>query len=147
MVMDLRGKKTPLIIVIALLWLACMYLGWEDNFVLGMCLGVILMLLHMVLGAAKNGILSKKLLIYPFGIWAVLWIVSFLCSKYYSDLFKGVMPNFTILGFHPSFAFTIFFYWIGGMLTLSLGFVLYKDEWLSEKEWKDFVARVHKEAE
>jgi hypothetical protein len=144
--MDLRRKKNLLVICIALLWLGCMYLGWENNFVLGMCLGVVLMLLHLVLGAAKGGVISKKLLVYPFGVWAVLWIASFICSKYYSDLFTGAIPSFTIFGFHPSFAFTVFFYWIGGMLTLSLGFVLHKDEWLSEKEWKDFITRVHKEA-
>jgi hypothetical protein len=124
-----------------------MYLGWQNDFVLAMCLGVVLMFLHIVLGAAKNGVISKKLLVYPFGLWAILWIASFICSKHYSDLFAGVMPTFTILGFHPSFAFTIWFYWIGGMLTLSLGFHLYKDEWLSEKDWKDFVAQVQKEVE
>jgi hypothetical protein len=145
MVMDLARKKTPLMICIALLWLGCMYLGWKNNFILGMCLGVILMFLHMALGTAKQGVLSKKFFVYPLGIWAVLWIASFVCSKYYSDLFAGVMPSFTISGFHPSFAFTVFFYWIGGMLTLTLGFVLFKDEWLSEKDWKDFLTRVHQE--
>ncbi|GHS86034.1 hypothetical protein AGMMS49957_03390 [Synergistales bacterium] len=144
--MNLAKLKTVIVVFIAALWLACMYLGWQNDFVLAMCLGVVLMFLHMILGAAKNGVISKKLLVYPFGLWALLWIVSFICSKYYSDLFAGVMPSFTILGFHPSFAFTIWFYWIGGMLTLSLGFHLYKDEWLSEKDWKDFVSQVQKEA-
>ena len=143
--MNLAGKKTAIIVFVAVLWLGCMFLGWEDNFVLAMCLGVVLMLLHMILGAAKNGVISKKFLTYPLGAWAVLWIVSFIGAKYYSDFFKGVMPGFTVGGFHPSFAFTVFLYWIGGMLTLSLGFVLYKDEWLSEKDWKDFVDRVHQE--
>jgi hypothetical protein len=122
-----------------------MYLGWQNDFVPAMCLGVVLMFLHLILGAAKGGKISKKLFFYPLGIWGILWIASFILSKYYSDLFAGAVPSFTILGFHPSFAFTVLFYWIGGMLTLSLGFVLRKDEWLSEKDWKDFLNRVHGE--
>jgi hypothetical protein len=141
--MNLAKGKTAVVILIAALWLGCMYLGWQNDFVAAMCLGVVLMFLHMLLGAAKGGVISKKLLFYPFGVWAVLWIASFTLSKHFSDLFAGVMPSFTILGFHPSFAFTVFFYWIGGMLTLSLGFVLYRDEWLSEKDWKDFLNRIH----
>jgi hypothetical protein len=143
--MNLAKWKTVVIVLIAALWLGCMYLGWQNDFVPAMCLGVVLMLLHMLLGAAKGGVISRKLLVYPFGVWAVLWILSFIFSKYYSDLFAGVMPSFTIVGFHPSFAFTVFFYWIGGMLTLSLGFVLRRDEWLSEEDWKTFMNRVHRE--
>jgi hypothetical protein len=143
--MNLAKVKTACIVLIAALWLGCMYLGWQDDFVLAMCLGVVLMFLHMLLGAAKDGVISKKLLFYPLVVWAVLWIASFILSKYFSDLFAGVMPSFTILGFHPSFAFTVLLYWIGGMLTLSLGFFFYKDEWLSEKDWEDFVKRVHQE--
>jgi hypothetical protein len=142
--MNLAKGRTAVVVLIAASWLGCMVLGWKNYFVPAMCLGVVLMFLHLILGAAKGGVISKKLLIYPFGVWAVLWISSFILSKYFSDLFAGVMPGFTMLGFHPSFAFTVFFYWIGGMLTLSLGFVLNKDEWLSEKDWKDFQNRAHK---
>ncbi len=46
--------------------------------------------------------------------FAVLWIASFILSGYFGDLFAGATPTFTILGFHPSFAPTIFLYWIGG---------------------------------
>jgi hypothetical protein len=143
--MNLAKNRTAMIVLIAILWLACMFLGWKDLFIPAMCLGVLLMLLHMLLGTAKDGVVSKKFFVYPLGIWAILWIASFICSKYFSDLFAGVIPSFTIMGFHPSFAFTVWFYWIGGMLTLSLGLVLYIDEWLSEKEWQDFISRVHKE--
>jgi hypothetical protein len=143
--MNVVKNRTAMIILIAVLWLVCTYLGWKNIFVPAMCLGVVLMLVHFLLGSAKDGVVSKKFLVYPLGIWAVLWILSFIFSKHYSDLFAGRMPDFTIAGFHPSFAFTIFFYWIGGMLTLSLGFYLNRDEWLSEKDWQDFVSRVQKE--
>ena len=128
--------------LIAVLWIACIVLGTMGHFVAGMVLGVVLMFLHFLLGAAKSGVVSKKFLIYPLVIWAVLWIVSFILSGHYATEFAGVMPSFTVLGLHPSFAPTIFLYWIGGQLTLNLGHYLYQDEWLSEQEWEDFCAKV-----
>jgi hypothetical protein len=59
-------------------------------------------------------------------------------------MFEGIMPTFTILGFHPSFSWTIILYWIGGVLTLTLGFVKLKDEWLSEQDWEEFKKNVKK---
>lgn len=141
--MDISKHKTLLMVLIAILWIACIVTGTMGHFVAGMCLGVILMLLHMLLGVAKRGIVSKKFLIYPLVIWTVLWLISFLLSGYYADLFAGVMPTFTVLGFHPSFAPTIFLYWIGGQLTLNLGFYLLQDEWLSQKDWDEFCDQVH----
>ena len=127
--------------MIAVLWIACIVLGTIGQFVIAMCLGVVLMFLHMMLGMAKGGVVSKKFLIYPMVIWAVLWLVSFVLSGHFATEFAGVMPSFTVLGLHPSFAPTIFLYWIGGQLTLNLGFYLLQDEWLSQKEWDDFCAK------
>ena len=136
--MDIRKHKTLIWILIAILWIVCIVTGTTGHFVIGLVAGVPLMFLHMMLGIAKGGVVSKKFLIYPMVIWAVLWIVSFILSGYWADAFMGAMPSFTILGFHPSFAPTIFLYWIGGQLTLNLGFYLFQDEWLSQKEWDDF---------
>jgi len=140
--MDISKQKTPIIVLIAILWLACIVLGTTGHFVIGMCLGVVLMFLHLLLGVAKNGVVSKKFLVYPILIWACLWIVSFLLSGYYAAKFAGQMPAFTVFGLHPSFAPTIFLYWIGGQLTLNLGLYLLQDEWLSEKEWEEFCSKV-----
>lgn len=130
--------------MIAVLWLACIVLGTKGNFVIAMVLGVVLMFLHMILGTAKDGVVSKKFLVYPLLIWAVLWIASFIISGHYATAFAGVMPSFTVFGLHPSFAPTIFLYWIGGQLTLNLGLYLLQDEWLSEKEWEEFCAKANK---
>ena len=142
--MNIKKNQTLIWVLIAVLWIACIVLGTMGNFVLAMCLGVPLMFLHMMLGMAKNGVVSKKFLIYPMIIWAVLWLASFILSGYYADLFAGTMPAFTVMGLHPSFAPTIFLYWIGGQLTLNLGFYLLQDEWLSEKDWEDFCAKAKK---
>lgn len=145
--MNVKKHQTVIWILIAALWMVCIVSGTMGHFVFGMCAGVVLMFLHMLLGMAKGEKISKKVLIYPMGIWAVLWIVSFLLSGYYANLFQGVMPTFTVFGLDPSFAPTIFLYWIGGQLTLNLGFYLLQDEWLSEKDWNDFCdkARMIKE--
>lgn len=52
------------------------------------------------------------------------------------------MPTFTVLGVHPSFAPTIFLYWIGGQFTLNLGYYLLQDEWLSQEDWDSFCNKV-----
>ena len=142
--MDIKKNSTLIWVLIAVLWIAIIVLGTMGHFVVGMVLGVPLMFLHMMLGIAKGGVVSKKFLVYPMLIWAALWIASFILSGYFADLFAGVMPSFTVMGLHPSFAPTIFLYWIGGQLTLNLGFYLLQDEWLSEKDWEDFCAKAKK---
>lgn len=142
--MDIKKNQTSIWIAIAVLWIVCIVTGTTGHFVVGMVAGVPLMLLHMMLGISKKGVVSKKFFFYPLLIWAVLWIASFILSGYYADLFAGVMPTFTVLGLHPSFAPTIFLYWIGGQLTLNLGFYLLQDEWLSKQDWEEFCAKAKK---
>lgn len=136
--MNLKDKTTSMIILTTVLWVIITVCGWTGRHVVGMVLGVGLMLVYMMLGAAKKGVLNKKFFIYPLLLWAVLWVASFILSDYYSNLFGIAMPSFTILGFHPSFAWTILTYWIGGVLTLTVGFVLYENLWLSAEDWDDF---------
>lgn len=136
--MNIKKNQTAIWVLIAVLWIACIVTGTTGHFVVGMVLGVPLMLLHMMLGAAKGGVISKKFLMYPLLVWAVLWATSFILSGYFANLYAGVAPAFTVFGLDPSFAPTIFLYWIGGQLTLNLGHYLFQDEWLTEKEWDDF---------
>lgn len=136
--MDIKKHSTLIWVLIAILWIFCIVMGTIGHFVIAMVAGVVLMFLHLLLGVAKGGVVSKKFLIYPMVIWAVLWIVSFILSGFFATKFAGVMPSFTVFGLHPSFAPTIFLYWIGGQLTLNLGHFLCQDEWLSQKEWDDF---------
>ncbi len=147
--MDIGKSRTAIWIAIAILWVVCIVAGTIGHFILGMCLGVILMLLHALLGVARRGVVSRKFLIYPLLVWTVLWIASFILSGYYADKFMGVYPSFTVFGIHPSFAPTVFLYWIGGQLTLNLGHYLCQDEWLPQEEWDEFCkkAKAIKEGE
>ncbi|GAA0179103.1 hypothetical protein SH2C18_20370 [Clostridium sediminicola] len=140
--MEIGNKRTGIFLIITCLWVLITICGWNGKWFVGMIASVILMLLYMILGAAKGGKLNKKLLFYPLLSWAVLWNVGFYFSKYYADVLAGKMPNFTILGFHPSFSFTILTYWIGGVLTLSVGFYFYSDLWLSNEDWDDFKKKI-----
>jgi len=140
--MEIGNKRTGIIIIITALWVFITLSGWNGNWFAGLIASVVLMLLYMMLGASKDGQLSKKLFAYPLLSWAVLWIVGFYFSKYYADAFLGKMPDFSILGFHPSFAFTILTYWIGGVLTLTLGLYFFADHWLSDKDWDDFKKKI-----
>jgi hypothetical protein len=140
--MDLSNKKTAIIVITTILWVTITILGWKNYYMVSMYLGVVLMLLYMILGTAKQGILSKKLLIYCLIPWAILWSLSFFLADYYAAIFAGVMPTFTVFGFHPSFAAIVVGYWIGGMLTLTAMYIKFKDEWLSEKDWNDFMKKI-----
>lgn len=140
--MNIGNKRNSIIILVTLLWIVITLCGWTGKWFFGLISSVVLMLLYMMLGSARNGRLSKKLFLYPLLSWAVLWSLSFYFSKYYATVFSGKMPDFTILGFHPSFAFTILTYWIGGVLTLTLGFYYFSDEWLSEEDWNNFKIKI-----
>jgi len=145
--MDISRKRSALMVLIAFLWLGITVLGMQKLFLPAMILGVVLMFVHMFLGVARKGVVSGLFLVYPLLAWGVLWGASFVLSKHYSDAFAGQMPAFTILGLHPSFAWTVLTYWIGGMLTLTVGFMLLRSEWLSDKDWDEFLAAIANDRE
>jgi hypothetical protein len=60
-------------------------------------------------------------------------------------MFAGAAPGFTILGFHPSFAAIIAFFWVLPTLLMGFGFEAVKDRWLSQERWDDFVRKIHEE--
>ncbi|MBU0926185.1 MAG: hypothetical protein KKA67_00390 [Spirochaetes bacterium] len=134
----MERKQDALMVAIGLMWLAILVMGWNGVWLPAMILSVFLMLAHMALGATHKGKIDKKFFLYPLAAWAALWVASFSLSAYFADVFKGTVPSFTILGFHPSFAWTILTYWIGGILTLSVGLYACRDGWLSEADWEGF---------
>ncbi|WP_352419249.1 hypothetical protein [Proteiniborus sp.] len=142
--MNLNGKTTFFMILMAILWVLIVLMGWKGIWFPSMFLSLIIIGIHMMLGSAKKGILSKKLFVYPILSWFIVWALSFGLSKYHADMFAGRMPDFTILGFHPSFAWTIILYFIGGVLTISVGYRVLADEWLTKKEWEEFKDNIKK---
>lgn len=134
--------NTFLVVLTALCWVAVTVLGWAGLGFVGMFVGLGLLAIYLVQGLARRGRVSWRLLAFPVLPWALLWSASFALSRYHADVFHGERPTFTLLGFHPSFAWTVLTYWIGGVLTLTVGFVLRRDEWLSEADWQAFREQV-----
>lgn len=123
--------------------IACM-IGWAWGwiFVVGfMVLG------HILVGVRSNEVISKKFLTYPVLAWFVLYNVSMIGSVYYHLHFLDNAPTFYIMGQHPSHFFMLMLYWIGGILTISVGFVLRSKEWCSDESWNNFLTLVEKTKE
>ncbi len=140
--MNIKNKETSLILMSTVLWVGVMLSGWYGQWYAGMFQGLLIMFIYMMMGSAKNGVVSKKLLGYPLLSWLILWSAGFYFTQKYALQFQDKVADFTILGFHPSFAFIVFFYWVGGVLTLTIGLNLFKNEWLSQEEWNAFKTKV-----
>lgn len=145
----MRARATPLVLLIGGLWIAIIALGLLDLWFPALLLSVPLMAAHLILGSAHDGRISLGLLIHPILTWAVVWIGSFVLAEVFARSFAGGAPDFTILGFHPSFACIVFGYWIGGVATLTVGFSRRRNLWMTDGQWTEFmttVARLNKEA-
>ena len=141
--MDITNKKDLFWILIAALWLVIIGLGTTGHHVIGLVLCVPLMWLHMILGFARKGVVTKRVLVYPFGVWAALFAICFILNGYFADKYAGVTPP-GFLGLHPSFAPVIFLYFLGGVLTISLGFYLRSKDWMTQEDWDAFCAEAKK---
>lgn len=140
--MSKRARATTIVVLTAVLWAVTTALGLAGLGHLGMYFALGLLLLYAVQGAARRGRVSRRFLAYPLLAWILCWAASFYLAGHYAELYSDRAPDFTVLGFHPSFAPTVLGYWIGGVLTLSAGFVLFRDDWLTERDWEEFKARV-----
>ena len=72
-----------------------------------------------------------------------MWAAAFWLGQHFAQAFTGHPPDFTILGFHPSFAAIIVLFWVLPTLLMGFGFEAVKDRWLSRERWDEFVRQVH----
>jgi hypothetical protein len=135
---------TPIVVLIGVLWIVITVMGMTGLWFPALLLSIVLMVAHAALGSAHKGRLDVSFLVYPILVWAGVWAVSFIFAKHYSDAFQGAAPSFTFLGFHPSFAWIVFGFWIGGVAALTVGFSLRKDRWMSERQWEEFTTTVNR---
>jgi hypothetical protein len=142
--MDIKKMSDALIVTSTVLWAVCCVLAWNALYLEALWLGVIIIGIYLTLGMAKNGLLPVKIFIYPILIWAIIWIGGFWGADHLATEYKGVMPPYTILGMHPSFAVIVLTYWVGGIVTIALGFLCLRDEWLSKKDWNAFREKIQK---
>ncbi len=138
-----RLPETLLVVVSGLLWLAMVGLAATGYWLIALYTLLPLLLVYGVLGSSHKGRFDLHLVVFPTLVWVVTWALAFWLGNHFAELFAGSQPDFTILGFHPSFAAIIAFFWIIPTLLMGFGFEAVKDRWLSQERWDRFVRHVH----
>lgn len=126
-----------------MLWLVMVGLAGAGHWLAALYVLLGLLLIYGVLGSSHKGRFDLRLVAFPSLVWLVMWAAAFGLGTYFSEAFAGQHPDFTILGFHPSFAAIIMLFWLLPTLLMGFGFEAVKDRWLSQERWDDFVRRVH----
>lgn len=138
-----RKAETSLIVVSAVLWLLMVGLAATGHWLAALYILLPLLLIYGVLGSSHRGRFDLRLVAFPALVWIVMWAAAFWIGDHYAVAFAGRYPDFTILGFHPSFAAIIVLFWVVPTLLMGFGFVAVRDRWLSQQRWDDFVRDVH----
>ena len=140
--MAAEKTRSLLMIASAVLWLVMVALAATGHWLAALYTLLPLLLIYGVLGTSHEGKFDWRLVAFPTLIWLVLWAVAFGVGNYYAEAFSGRAPDFTVLGFHPSFAAIVIFFWIVPTLLMGFGFEAVKDRWLSKERWEHFVQRI-----
>ncbi len=140
--MDADRKETLLVIASAVLWLVMVGLAAMGHWLAALYALLPLLLIYGVLGSSHKGKFDLRLVAFPTLIWIVLWAAAFWLGNHYAEIFSGQAPDFTVLGFHPSFAAIVVLFWIVPTLLMGFGFEAVKDRWLSRERWDHFVQRI-----
>lgn len=138
------GKTESLLVLAsAALWLLMVGLAATNHWLAALYTLLPLLLIYGVLGSSHKGRFDLRLVAFPTLVWIILWAAAFWLGEHYAAAFAGRLPDFTILGFHPSFAAIITLFWVIPTLLMGFGFVAVKDRWLSQQRWDEFVRKVH----
>lgn len=131
-----------LVMASAALWLVMVGLAAMGHWLAALYTLLPLLLIYGVLGSSHKGRFDLRLVAFPTLIWILLWASAFAFGNYYAVVFSGQAPDFTILGFHPSFAAIVVLFWIVPTLLMGFGFEAVKDRWLSRERWDEFVKHI-----
>lgn len=145
--MGAERTESLLVIASAVLWLVMVGLAATGHWLAALYSLLPLLLIYGVLGSSHKGKFDLRLVAFPTLIWIVSWAAAFGIGNYYFEIFSGKFPDFTVLGFHPSFAAVVVFFWIVPTLLMGFGFEAVKDRWLSRDRWDHFVRRVNELSE
>jgi len=135
--------ETSLITLSAVLWLMMVGLAGIGHWLAALYVLLGLLLIYGVLGSSHKGHFDLRLVAFPSLVWILMWAAAFWLAEHYAVAFAGQYPDFTILGFHPSFAAIVVLFWVVPTLLMGFGFEMVKDRWLSQERWEEFVRRVH----
>ena len=137
------NTETLLISISGLLWLAMVGLASAGYWFYGLYALLGLLLVYGVLGTSHKGKFDLRLVAFPSLVWLVMWAAAFWLGNHFAELYAGREPEFTVFGFHPSFAAIVVLFWIVPTLLMGFGFEAVKDRWLSQERWDEFLRRAH----
>ena len=137
-----EARSAVLISAGALLWIATTALAWIGHWFAGMFALLALMACYGLLGITRDGRTSRRLLWFPLVCFLGIWAAGFALAQHEATRFADGGADHTVFGFHPSFAWIVIAYWLGGTLVMTLGFYLRRDSWLSEARWQAFLDAV-----
>ena len=140
--MNQSNKETVLVSLSAILWLAIAGLAWTGHWYPALFVLLALISIYAALGTTRGGRIDLKLFLFPALTWLALWAVTFALAQHHALEFAGRKPDFSVLGFHPSFAWILLVYWLGGALVMTLGYYFMRNAWLSDERWDEFVDSV-----
>jgi hypothetical protein len=138
-----RSIENRLVIISGILWLLMVGAAGSGHWLAGLYLLLPLLLIYGVLGTSHKGRFDLRLVAFPTLVWLSMWGGAFWLGNHYAEAFAGQAPDFTVLGFHPSFAAIIALFWILPTLLMGFGFEAVKDRWLSRERWDEFLHRIH----
>lgn len=140
--MTAERKESLLVITSAVLWLVMVGLAALGHWLAALYTLLPLLLIYSVLGSSHKGRFDLRLVAFPTLVWILLWAAAFGFGNYYAEVFSEQAPDFTVLGFHPSFASIVILFWIVPTILMGFGFEAVKDRWLSRQRWDDFVRSI-----
>ena len=140
--MNANRIETLLVVASAVLWLLMVGLAGAGQRFAGLYVLLGLLLIYGVLGASHKGRFDLRLVAFPTLIWLVMWAAAFWLGNHFAEAYAGQQPEFTVFGFHPSFAAIVVLFWIVPTLLMGFGFEAVKDRWLSQERWDAFVAQM-----
>lgn len=141
--MNRRKTESLLMTISGLLWLAMVGLAAAGHWFAGLYALLGLLLVYGVLGTSHKERFDLRLVAFPSLVWLLMWAAAFWLGNYYAELYGGREPDFTVFGFHPSFAAIVVLFWVVPTLLMGFGFEMVKNRWLSQERWDEFLRRVH----
>jgi hypothetical protein len=139
--MDFRKLQTPLVLAIGVLWTCMTVLAGLGHWFAGLFVLLAMLLLFLLLGATRRGRLDAALFACVL-LFVALWALAFGLAGRHAAEFGQRLPDWTLLGFHPSFAWIVLLYWLAATVVLALGYYFLRRRWLSEDDWQEFLKQV-----
>jgi len=139
-----EGMRSALHVINAIIWILLVFISWSANatyVTIGFYLMSILTAIYFLLGVLKGDKLKIGVpFLYPVVAMLIIWIIAFAMIS----ATRGDATTSFILGMHPGMFAAVIIFWVGSLLTGSLGFAIFYKESLADDEWDNFMKEAAK---